>query len=373
MKDAAISTADFIDCQASSDRVPPLPLTCRTVLRALPPLSVFLLLCNACRGAAAETGSSSHSLQEVFRWEDTITLEEPPGIITVRPTVKFDSGGGFLVADLRETEIRRYAANGRLIHHWGDEGPGPWEFQTLAGAVRSGNRIYAADRGGKILVFGAGGERDTIVQAPLMPIYDIHAIGTGDSLLLLTGRLTDQARGELLHLWNMKTYRIVHSFFPVPPHPERLAQAYRFAGYPSVAMRGDTIATSFSLSDSLSFFSVDGRQLPSLALPFRNFRPIRRAPPNTDLQRDREIWLEEFSRISQVFWSGDGSFYVQYFDMKDTQPQWRLLRVDRQGNARFELQDSPRLLAASASDTRLYFVTPGSEVPNRWSVATAIN
>jgi hypothetical protein len=373
MKDSALSKADFIDCQASSDRVPPPPLTCRSVLRSLTPLSVFLLLCGACRGAAAETGSSSHDLQEVFRWEDTITLEEPPGIITVRPTVKFDSAGGFLIADLRETEIRRYTAAGRLIHHWGDEGPGPWEFQTLAGAVRSGNRIYAADRGGKILVFRTGGERDTLVQAPLMPIYDLYSVGAGDSLLLLTGRLTDQSRNELLHLWNTKTHRIVRSFFPVPPHPERLENAYRFAGYPSVAIRADTIVASFSLSDSLSFFSVDGRHFPGLALPFRNFRPLRRPPPDSDSPRERQTWLEEFSRISQVFWSGDGSFYVQYFDLKDTQPQWRLLRVDRQGNARFELQDSPRLLAASASDTRLYFVTPSSEVTNRWSIATAFN
>jgi hypothetical protein len=373
MKDAAISVVDFRNRQASSDRVPSLPYTSRSVVRFLAPAALCLALCGACRGAIAETGRSSHSLQDVFRWEDTIALEEPPGIITVRPTVTFDSGGGFLIADLRENEIRRYTGNGRLIHHWGEVGPGPWEFQALAGAVRSGNRVYAAERGGKILVFGTGGERDTLTKAPLTPIYDIYSVGGGDSLLLIAGRLTDHSRNELLHLWSTKTHQIVRSFFPVPPHPERLDDAYRFAGYPSVAIRGDTIVATFSLSDSLAFFSLDGRQLPGLALPFRNFRSLRRPPPASDSERDRQTWLEEFSRISQVFWSGDGSLYVQYFDIKDTQPQWRLLRIDRQGNARFELQDSPHLLAASTSNARLYFVTPGSEVTNRWSIATAIN
>lgn len=371
MKDSAFFLAGPENFQASSVRVPPFPLTRRSVLRSLIAVSLAMV-CGACTGAAAETGSSSHGLQEVFRWGDTITLEEPAGVITVRPTVKFDSGGGFLVADLREAEIRRYTADGRLLTRWGSEGPGPWEFEALAGAVRNGNRIYAADRGGKILVFKPDGGRDTVVHAPLMPIYDLYPID-GDSLLLLSGRLTDASRDELLHLWDTRTNQIMRSFFSVPPHPERLEQPYRFAGYPSVAVRGDTIIASFSLSDSLSFFTVAGRQLPGVALPFRNFRPLRRPQPASNSHEERTAWLEEFSRISQVFWSGDGSLYVQYFDLKDTQPQWRLLRVDRQGNARFELRDSPRLLAASASDARLYFVTPGSEVTNRWSIATAID
>jgi hypothetical protein len=342
------------------------------VLRSLVYSSLFGLCCSACTGAAAETGTSLQKIQEVFRWLDTITLEESDSVFTVNPTVKFDSGGGFLIADLRETQIRRYAADGRLLDYWGDEGPGPWEFVALAGATRSGNRIYAADRNGKMLVFRPDGTPDTVVRVPLMPVYDLQAL-QGDSLLLLSGRIVEGGGDELLHLWSTTSHRIVRSFFSVPSHSEHLSYPYRFAGYPSFAFHGDTIVASFSLSDTLAFFTQDGRYLANLALPFRHFRPVRRPPPASPSAEDRKAWLEEFSRISQVFWSGDGSLYVQYFDMKDTQPQWRLLRVDRQGNIRFELIDSPRLLAASASNARLYFVTPGSEETNRWSVATAID
>jgi hypothetical protein len=314
-------------------------------------------------------GAAPRRLEDVLRWEGNLTLQEPSGVITVLPTVRFDSADGFLVADLSETEIRRYTRDGRLLHRFGGEGPGPFEFLSLAGADRVGGRIYAADRGGRIVAFHPDGRPDTSFVIPLAPIYDLRALN--DTTLLLTGRRFNDPETRLIHVWNLRRGTITQSFFPVPPHRRELDAAYRFAGHPSIAIRGSTIAATFALSDTLYFFSLDGRELQKRQLHFQHFRPLRRPPPRDTVAASRVAWSEEFSRVAQVFWSGDQSLYVQYFDIRGTQPQWRLLRVGQSGEPLFEIAESPRMLAVSPSDRRLYFVNPQAEVPNQWSVAIA--
>jgi hypothetical protein len=361
------------DCSVPLGCTPSTSSTRLPVLTFLRPLlaSALILVCSAagCSGMAAESAAVPQRLDEVLRWEGNLTLQEPPGVITVLPVVRFDSGGGFLIADLSETEIRRYTANGQLLDRFGGAGLGPGEFEALAAADRAGDRIYAADRGGRIWAFHPDGRPDTLVYVPLSPIYDMQTIN--DSTMLLTGRLLNDPESRLIHIWDRKRNAILNSFFPVPPHDRELDDAYRYAGHPTASIRGDQIVANFALSDTLYFFSLDGREQGKLPLRFRNYRPLRRPPPNDTTTASRVAWSEHFSRVAQVFWSSDNTFYVHYYDMKGTQPQWHLLRVNRQGTPLFEIEESPRMLAVSPTERQLYFINPQTELPNQWSVAIA--
>ena len=52
---------------------------------------------------------------------------------------------------------------------------------------------------------------------------------------------------------------------------------------------------------------------------------------------------------------------------------YHLLKMTRAGELVFEFRDVPRLLAVDPETDSLYFVTPGAEAPNRWSVARMLH
>lgn len=302
-----------------------------------------------------------------FAVERVIEVEENEEVINVVPRVSLDPRGGYLVADAAEAQIRRYDADGGLTAAFGRKGNGPGEFQHLTAAFRTRDgRIAAAEMSGRLTWFDAAGAEVVRVQSTdVGPLYD--AAPMNDSLVLLVGRRA--ARDELLHVWNRRAERISASFFPVPSHPPELAGAYLFAGAADAAIRGDTIAAVFALTDSVYFFSLDGTLQDRTAIPFRHFRPVRDPMPGGAAPvREFVEWSEGFSSISQVSWTADGNLLVEYFDISDNFPAWRLIHLTRTGHrVFFEARDTPRLLAADPITGSVLLVAPGAEAPNRWA------
>ena len=137
-----------------------------------------------------------------------------------------------------------------------------------------------------------------------------------------------------------------------------------------MAARGDTLAAVFALTDTVYLFDVRGRLLERVPIPFLGFRrPSEPMPKLASLDEYRK-WASGFSAISQVFWLADGSFLVLYFDTDGVAPRWRLHHMSRGGRRRFEILDSPQLLAASPAGGSLYFVAPGAETPASWTVGS---
>lgn len=356
------------------DRVPsPAPVASGSMPRAILFAGLALLGQVGCTGSTAQTppARGGTTLDEVVSWDTTIQLQETLDVISVSPRVALERGGGFLVADAREAQIRTYDGAGHLLHRFGTRGRGPGEFERIAAVARlSSGEILAADMGGRLTVFDSLGRTVTrTMKSRLAPIYDISRASDGQ--ILMTGRLTGTSSTPLVHLLDPRTGEITRSFFPQPKHPRRLAGAYTFTGFADAVQRGDTTAVLFALADSIYIVNGKGEISEIIPLPLRSYRQLTTPYPATAPPREVQAWTESFSTFSQIFWlSSDGSFLVQFFDMAGLEPQWRLARVSRDGRVIFEVPSSPRLLAVSESAPhRLYFVDPASPTPNQWAVA----
>jgi hypothetical protein len=300
-------------------------------------------------------------------WGTPVEMEENERVINVTPRVTLDSRGGYLVADGREAQVRRYGEDGTLMQVVGRKGNGPGEFRDLVGVHRlADGRIVVAGMGGRISVFDESGRKLLRTrESGLMPLYE-SAVLAGPRLLL-AGR-GGTGGTSLVHVYDVDAGTLERSFMNVPRHDPGQAAAYAFAGSADAAARGDTIAAVFALSDSVYLFDPRGTRLGTIAIPFQRFRRLTRPMPVTGTAEDFRAWSETFSAVSQLHWLPDGSFLVQYYDMKGVEPRWRLLRMTRDGRPRFEGVDTPKLLAAGG-DGSLLFVHPAAEAPNVWVTA----
>jgi hypothetical protein len=91
----------------------------------------------------------------------------------------------------------------------------------------------------------------------------------------------------------------------------------------------------------------------------RRFRRLGQPLPPRTAPNLLRSWLESFSTISHLYWGADGTFYVQYFDTNGYRTEWRLVNITRTGVQRFEVFDSPELLAVSKDENMLIFLPPG--------------
>lgn len=332
-------------------------------LSTLAPVSVSPLNFNGVAGRSA-------SFASYFLPVRPLPVEENAEAMIVRPVVNEDPQGGLLVADSRESQVRRISAGGSLLGYFGRPGDGPREFRSLSSVVRlpTGELLTTEMSGRLTLMDSSGNKVLRSGQAPIEPVWAATVLD--DSTVVLTGR----AGGNLVHLWDPHEWKIRRSFYPVPEHSAELEDAYSYTGWPAVSIRGDTMVVLFALSDELRFFGKDGTELESMRmrLPYRHFRKIRSGSPSNASPEAFRTWSESFSVGSRIYWLRDDSFMIQYFDRSGNEQNWSVLHVDRQGRALFEGR-TPKLLTVlrrSADQPHLLFDAAENEEPNRWRIAT---
>jgi hypothetical protein len=337
----------------------------------------FGLAAGACGGERAAPPAVSHEvftpLDSHVAWGRTVTLEENAAVVNVLIRATPDPRGGFLVSDEQEDQVRRYDAAGRLLLSFGHRGSGPREFTGLNRAFRfSSGELLAVDALSHAAVLDSAGV--ALIRTFRVPVGPVKlAFLVNDSLLLLGGRLADERAGDpdaRLHLWNLRANRLARSFFPVRGTTEAHRFAANTAGLLGAALRGDTLAAVFALSDTVYLFDFAGHRLgavPLRAAGLRRFDPTMR-PPRMDIVSARE-WFGRFSLVSDVYWLRDGGFLVQYQDRVGVEPHWRLVRITRDGRRLFESKDTPYLVAVDPATDTLWFVRPGSPTPNAWTSA----
>lgn len=338
-------------------------------LRIGAPVLAACLAAAACGGGERDRAAGDpppSRLDELVTWGGEIRLEESDEVINVFPNVTA-TGDAFLVADAREVQFRVYGKDGRLASHFGQKGEGPEEFRSPVAALRraSGN-VLVVDINGKVAEFTPAGELRSTGIVPFAMVYDADLVN--DTLMVIAGRAPGSRDTPLLHLVDPRSGAILHSFFR-PAIPPKLRDEYMIAGFVDAAVRGDTVAAVFALSDTVYLFSPTGEARGKIPIPARSLRPLKEPVPRGAPREKLQEWVSTFSSVSNVHWGPDGTFLVQYFDIEGVTQHWRLVRMDRGGKALFEGIDTPQLLATGDGGATLYFVKPDSETPNVWSVA----
>lgn len=334
--------------------------------------------------AAQEVSSASSATEEQsipVRWLDSLRLEENEQVINVLPFVHEDSDGGFLIADYREAQIRRYNSDGSLDWHFGRKGQGPEEFRGPSLAVRvPAAGILVADLPSRlVLLDSAGSAVSSVLDVDLQRMERVALLDS--STVLISGLAVDpRAQPSLemhtsaprLHVLDVTTGVIERSFF-IPfdgfdPDLAVMAGSVAFALLPN-----EGVVAAALPKDSLYFFDAGGYRTSVVRLPSRRFRAVKPLSPQ-DFRNPskRRAWLEGWDSITDVFFVAPGTVLVQYRSISDGAPSWSLVGTSTDGTDRlFEWSDSPRLLSVIA-DSLLVFEDPNSLEPNRWSIASLV-
>jgi hypothetical protein len=329
-------------------------------------IAIGITILPGCRPTAAEVPRGQRSLT----WTGELTLKETDDVLMVTPQVSFDPTGGFLVAEPREAQVQRYSRGGDPLGHFGGKGEGPQEFRRPARAHRlPSSLVLVLDTSGKLAIADSSASRvlDSH-RTPFVPLYD--GIPLDDHRVVIAGRMEDEGQTNLVHVWDRTEQTNLTSFFPVPPHPERFAGTYAYAGYVSIAVRADSVAVLFALSDTVEIYSTAGALLKRVPVPFPGFRPLREPVPTGNDPVAMRRWQESTTMTSGLFWAADGTIIAQAYELVNGERRWMLASSRSDGTDAFQIRAVPKLLAVSPEDNTLVFTHRSSESPNQWSIAS---
>lgn len=338
----------------------------------------IILYAGACgRSPDADRSAPPDAIGGVVRWTERVGLEENPDALVVTPFVNADSRGGFLVADQQEAQIRRYGSDGRLLWRQGRKGAGPGEYSGPTGAVRlSSGEVLAVDQTGRLTRYdSAGGVVLGTTETEINRVEEILLVD--EHTVLLGGVLKGELDSPRLHLWDLRSGRVLGSFFS-PLRNARNRTVSVVAGWTKASIRGDTVAAVFATSDTVYLFTTRGRELGKIPIPSRFFRHGPADGPGRTLTQPGEQarWMSQFDFVETVHWLPDGSLLVAYQNVlpeRALQRQRHLVHMTRDGRRLFEVRDGPRLLEVDGRSGNLVFVDTAAEVPNQWAIARLRN
>jgi len=313
-----------------------------------------------------------------FQVVDRVALEETPSVVNVSIRVTPDPWGGWLVADGREAQVRRYAADGTLLWRAGRRGQGPGDFEAAVAAVRlPSGEVVVADRNGRLTFFEESG-REVLGTVPtgIRMVEGLWALGTES--LLISGHHPDGPLGPRLHVWSLEEERIEHSFFsPLPESPNLDVSAV--VGWARAARRDDTIVATFTTMDTLFLFPEEGEVVRKVPLPPSRLRRVAESedPGQVTDPRERFEILTRFDYVTELYAGPGGDLLLEYRSLVPHDEagvewgRWHLLGISPEGELLFEVRDAPRLLGRTEVEGEFVFQDPDSEVPGEWIVARA--
>lgn len=303
----------------------------------------------------------------------SFTVDETDAVVNVTPTLVPDPRGGFLVADVSESQIRRYADDGTLLWHAGRRGRGPGELTSPTAIARMpAGEVVAVERGGRLTFFDSAGTRAVrTAETRLSHVEELVVVD--DSTLLLSGVGRAGVDGPRLHLWSTARNAVLASFF-APFSRQRNRAAATVGGYVEADLRGGTIAAVFAASDTVYYFTRDGRAAGQVPLPSAHFRPAPEREPGRTITNpvERARWVSAFDFVADVAWLPDGTLLVAYQSLdadRALSRRWHLLGMTRDGARTFEFRDFSLLLGTDSRRGLVYLVDRTADAPNEWNVA----
>ncbi len=328
-------------------------------------LSLIHLVAIGCAGSDASNPwpatEGITTLDDAVVWMREIELDESDAVINVAPAVRVDPLGGFLIADSREVQLRRYNGTGELLRAFGRRGEGPGELRMPTVLVRGpdGN-LLGFDFRLRLVVFDSTGA--TVQRTVRTPFIRVDgAYRWDDSVVAVAGQLAGSTNQFLLHLWDVTGDSVRASFFD--PVSNDAAPLARSVGWASVTQGTDYVVATYSPTDTLYMLDRSGTTIRRIPIPIDDFRHIA-PPPNRIATRE---WRTSFDLVSAVHAMMDGHLLVEWIRPTLDERQWNLVLVTPDGTEVFTLYDTARLLTV-INGVELVFVAPGSLTPNRWAI-----
>ena len=183
-----------------------------------------------------------------------------------------------------------------------------------------------------------------------------------DSTVLYSARPSvvaeDGHASYALHLVDPRTGKIRRSFLR-PTITEENRRANMIAGWSSSLVRGDTIFSVLSLSDTVYVLNTQGQQFAKIPFPTDQFVKLHqgtRAP-------NGRINLTTVSLSTAVHRMSNGVLVVQYQEIPNNVPRFHLVGFKMSGEKVFEVTESPRLWGIHSNDV-FYFADPDTITPN---------
>lgn len=336
-------------------------------------LGLHLLACADAGEGGGGGGVPAPRFDSVFVIEERVVLEESPAVVNVGIRVVPDPDGGYLIADERESQVRRYADDGTLLWYAGRRGQGPGELQAAVAVARlPSGEVVAGDRSGRLTFFDSSGERVLATVPTGIRVMDgVWVLGPDE--LLISGHHPEGPMGPRLHVWSVSANEIGRSFFsPLLSTPNRDVSVV--VGWSRAALRADTIVATFTTMDTLFFFSREGALHRKVPLPSRYLRVVEADEERLAAvgPRERAEALARFDYVGELQITREGDFLVEYRSIASdgtAWARWHLLGLNPEGDPLFEVRDGPKLLSVAGAGDRFVFQDPEADLPSHWIIA----
>ncbi len=201
-----------------------------------------------------------------------------------------------------------------------------------------------------------------LLDTQVQPLTGVRVLD-GNRVLLMGRR--HPFTNQLLHVWDLGTGKIVRSFFAPPQHLD--SNVVKILGTVHAAIKGNRIAAMLNLSDTLRVFDLDGAELFRSHIPVTPFVAPQGPLPNITSKAARQAWAEQFTLLSDLFWTDHDDIVVQSVTGSGDHVVFSLIQMSTTGQSRWVLPRTPELL--SIHDGRFFFHDPNSDLPNRLIVA----
>ncbi len=254
-------------------------------------------------------------LSAIVSWSDTLILEENRDVVNVLYNVEIDPAGGFLVADTREGQFRRYASDGRLLWAFGRKGDGPAEFFTPLRASRLGNGSLVAllDRRGKVAVLDeAGDSLVSTARTDLIRISDSAVLNGGD--VWIGTSLLNPNDPKMFYRLDITSGEQLATL--PPPWPgDQFGKEEMYMNWSGLAPSSTTGEMWVTIAASDTIYRVGlatGQYTQRIPIQSRLFKPMTKGSAEEwESVQGRRGWAENQSYLTDLYPLADGRFVVQ--------------------------------------------------------------
>lgn len=321
------------------------------------------LIFSACDSAEVPAPGT---VEDAVEWVGALRLEETESSLVAQPNLRPDPQGGWLYWDSQVQEARRYGPDGDLLVALGGPGEGPGEFKSLTGLARLAyGRLVTLDSRGHIAIWTDPGELEGDYATGIASPRGLVAVSASQVAVVLGPQQTREGvRGVTLQSVDAATGRLGKTLASIPLAPEYFAAASSVQSNGPQAYRDSVLVM---LLDSAWAVPATGGKPRGYSLrgpAGDSIEPILGGDAARAGVRDwleRSVFLGDFGRLS------DGSWVVGTYRVRDNQIRHGLRRIGPQGEALWELSETPRLLTTGPDDL-LYFADPAGLDPAKLQI-----